>query len=52
VLEQTPLATQAARRRPLIESGQFPPRFALRHARKDADLIVEAATPRRPAYAS
>ena len=38
-----PLAAQAERRRPAIESGEYPPRFPLRLARKDADLIVEAA---------
>ena len=41
VLGRTALAEQAKRRRPAIESGQFPPRFPLRLARKDADLIVE-----------
>lgn len=43
VLGYSPLAAQAARRRPVIESGDFPPRFALALARKDADLIVAAA---------
>lgn len=43
VLEVTPLAAQARRRRAAIESGDFPPRFALRLARKDAELILEAA---------
>ncbi len=41
VLATTPLAAQAERRRPAIESGEFPPRFPLRLARKDADLIAE-----------
>jgi 3-hydroxyisobutyrate dehydrogenase-like beta-hydroxyacid dehydrogenase len=43
VLAATPLAEQAARRRPAIESGEYPPRFALSLARKDADLILDAA---------
>jgi 3-hydroxyisobutyrate dehydrogenase-like beta-hydroxyacid dehydrogenase len=43
VLVATPLAAQAERRRPAIESGDFPARFALRLARKDADLVVEAS---------
>ena len=43
VLGATPLAGQAARRRPAIETGTYPPRFALSLARKDAGLIAEAA---------
>jgi 3-hydroxyisobutyrate dehydrogenase-like beta-hydroxyacid dehydrogenase len=43
VLAATPLAAQAERRRPAVESGEYPPRFALSLARKDADLILEAA---------
>jgi 3-hydroxyisobutyrate dehydrogenase-like beta-hydroxyacid dehydrogenase len=43
VLAATPLAAQAERRRGAIESGEYPPRFALSLARKDADLIREAA---------
>jgi 3-hydroxyisobutyrate dehydrogenase-like beta-hydroxyacid dehydrogenase len=39
VLGTTALAAQAERRRPALESGEFPPRFPLRLARKDADLI-------------
>jgi 3-hydroxyisobutyrate dehydrogenase-like beta-hydroxyacid dehydrogenase len=42
VLAATPIAAQAERRRPAIESGEFPPRFALRLALKDANLILEA----------
>ena len=42
VLAQTPLASQAERRRPSIESGEFPRRFALSLALKDANLILEA----------
>jgi 3-hydroxyisobutyrate dehydrogenase len=43
VLAVTPLAEQATRRRPAIEAGAYPRRFALSLARKDADLISEAA---------
>ncbi|GAA1869870.1 NAD(P)-dependent oxidoreductase [Asanoa iriomotensis] len=43
VLGLTPLAAQAARRRPALEKDDFPARFALAMARKDADLVVEAA---------
>ena len=43
VLGRTTLADQAERRRPAVESGEYPPRFALYLARKDADLILEAA---------
>jgi 3-hydroxyisobutyrate dehydrogenase-like beta-hydroxyacid dehydrogenase len=43
VLAGTPLAAQAERRRPAVESGEYPPRFALSLALKDADLILEAA---------
>jgi 3-hydroxyisobutyrate dehydrogenase/2-hydroxy-3-oxopropionate reductase len=40
VLGRTALAEQAERRRSALESGEFPPRFPLRLARKDADLIA------------
>jgi len=43
VLAGTPLAAQAERRRRAIESGEFPARFSLALARKDADLIAAAA---------
>ena len=43
-LAATPLAEQARRRRGAVESGDYPKRFALSLARKDADLIVEAAS--------
>jgi 3-hydroxyisobutyrate dehydrogenase len=43
VLAATPLAAQAERRRQSIESGDYPPRFALSLARKDADLVLAAA---------
>jgi 3-hydroxyisobutyrate dehydrogenase/2-hydroxy-3-oxopropionate reductase len=42
VLAATPLAAQAERRRPAIESGDYPPRFGLSLARKDADLVLAA----------
>lgn len=44
VLAATPLAAQAERRRPAIETGEYPARFRLSLARKDANLIAEAAT--------
>lgn len=43
VLAATPLAAQAERRRSAIEAADFAPRFPLPLARKDADLIAEAA---------
>ncbi|HEY5988904.1 MAG TPA: PhzF family phenazine biosynthesis isomerase, partial [Streptosporangiaceae bacterium] len=43
VLAVTPLAGQAARRRESIETADYPRRFALTLARKDADLIRQAA---------
>lgn len=44
VLGRTALAQQAERRRPAVESGEYPSRFALYLARKDAELILDAAT--------
>jgi 3-hydroxyisobutyrate dehydrogenase-like beta-hydroxyacid dehydrogenase len=44
VLAATPLAGQAERRRESVESGDYPPRFALYLARKDAELVVAAAS--------
>jgi 3-hydroxyisobutyrate dehydrogenase/2-hydroxy-3-oxopropionate reductase len=41
VLATTALAAQAERRRLALESHDYPPRFPLRLARKDADLIAE-----------
>jgi 3-hydroxyisobutyrate dehydrogenase/2-hydroxy-3-oxopropionate reductase len=41
VLAKTPLADQAARRRTTFERGEYPPRFPMRLARKDADLVGE-----------
>ena len=43
ILDATPLGEQAKRRRPAFESGEYPPRFSVSLARKDADLILEAA---------
>jgi HAD superfamily hydrolase (TIGR01450 family) len=44
VLVATPLCAQAVRRRPAITAGDYPPRFSLALARKDAELIRAAAT--------
>jgi 3-hydroxyisobutyrate dehydrogenase/2-hydroxy-3-oxopropionate reductase len=44
VLAATPLAAQAERRRPAIEAGKHPGGFALLLARKDAGLVMDAAT--------
>ena len=43
VLAATPLASQAERRRPAIESDDYPPRYTLALALKDAGLIIKAA---------
>jgi len=43
VLAATPIGSQAERRRAAIESGEFPPRFPIRLARKDADLVADSA---------
>ena len=43
VLLASPVAAQAERRRGPLESGEFPLRFALGLARKDADLVLAAA---------
>lgn len=43
VLAGTPLAAQAERRRPYIETGEYPLRFRLSLAVKDADLILDTA---------
>jgi 3-hydroxyisobutyrate dehydrogenase-like beta-hydroxyacid dehydrogenase len=42
VLAKTSLAGQVDRRRASIESGDYPPRFKLSLARKDADLVLDA----------
>jgi 3-hydroxyisobutyrate dehydrogenase-like beta-hydroxyacid dehydrogenase len=43
VLAWTPLAAQAERRREPLTTGEFPRRFHLALARKDAELVSEAA---------
>lgn len=43
VLAASPLSAQAERRRGPLESGEFPLRFGLALARKDADLVLAAA---------
>ena len=43
VLSATPLAAQAERRREAFETGEYPLRFALALALKDAELISAAA---------
>jgi 3-hydroxyisobutyrate dehydrogenase len=43
VLSWTPLSAQAERRRQPITTGEFPRRFDLALAAKDARLILEAA---------
>jgi 3-hydroxyisobutyrate dehydrogenase-like beta-hydroxyacid dehydrogenase len=43
VLAATPIAAQAKRRREPFETGDYPLRFTLSLARKDADLITAAA---------
>ncbi len=44
VLSATPLGAQAERRRPALEAEELPLRFGLALARKDADLVLAAAT--------
>ena len=43
VLSSTPVAAQAERRRQAVESGDYPLRFALSLALKDAGLVADAA---------
>ena len=43
ILAATPIAVQAERRRPALDSGEYPPRFSLSLARKDAELVADAA---------
>jgi 3-hydroxyisobutyrate dehydrogenase-like beta-hydroxyacid dehydrogenase len=52
VLGTTALAAQAERRRPALEANDFPPRFALALARKDADLVSAAGPDLRVAQAA
>lgn len=43
VLSASPVGSQADRRRAAVMSGEFPLRFAMSLARKDADLVATAA---------
>jgi len=43
VLARSPLGEVAKRRRGAFEAGEYPPRFALSLAHKDAELVVAAA---------
>jgi 3-hydroxyisobutyrate dehydrogenase len=52
VLAATALAPAAERRRAAIESGDYPPRFPLALARKDADLIAATGVDLRVAEAA
>jgi 3-hydroxyisobutyrate dehydrogenase len=52
VLAATPIAAQAERRRAALEANDYPPRFPLSLARKDADLISAAAPELRLAQAA
>jgi 3-hydroxyisobutyrate dehydrogenase-like beta-hydroxyacid dehydrogenase len=51
VLATTPVAAQAERRRAALEANDYPPRFPLSLARKDADLVTAAAPELRLAQA-
>jgi 3-hydroxyisobutyrate dehydrogenase-like beta-hydroxyacid dehydrogenase len=42
-IETGPIAQQARRRRSMIDAGDYPPRFTLSLARKDAGLVLDAA---------
>jgi 3-hydroxyisobutyrate dehydrogenase-like beta-hydroxyacid dehydrogenase len=44
LLSATPLAQQLQRRRPSLESNEFPPRFRLALARKDGELLSALAS--------
>jgi 3-hydroxyisobutyrate dehydrogenase-like beta-hydroxyacid dehydrogenase len=52
VLSATPIAAQAERRRESLDANEFPPRFTLALARKDADLVSAAASDLRVAQAA
>ena len=43
ILEATPLSAQAQRRKPAVLSGDYPKRFSLALARKDAHLVSDSA---------
>jgi 3-hydroxyisobutyrate dehydrogenase/2-hydroxy-3-oxopropionate reductase len=44
VLSRSPLGEQAKRRRKAFEAGDYPPRFPLSLAHKDAELVAALAT--------
>src|SRR2546423_3532824 len=52
VLAATPIAQQAERRRAALEADDYPPRFPLSLAPKDADLVAAAAPELRLAEAA
>ena len=52
VLAATPIAAQAERRRSVIEANDYPPRFPLALAHKDAELVTAAAPELRLAEAA
>jgi len=52
VLAATPIAAAAARRREALETNDYPPRFPLSLARKDAELVSGAAPNLRLAEAA
>jgi 3-hydroxyisobutyrate dehydrogenase-like beta-hydroxyacid dehydrogenase len=52
VFATTPIAAQAERRREALEQNEFPPRFPLSLARKDAELVAAAAADLRLAQAA
>jgi 3-hydroxyisobutyrate dehydrogenase/2-hydroxy-3-oxopropionate reductase len=52
VLATTPIAAVAERRREAVEANEFPPRFPLSLAHKDAELVVAAAADLRLAQAA
>lgn len=52
VLGVTPLAAQAERRRPVLDADEFPARFRLSLARKDADLLQDASEIELPLLAA
>ena len=52
VLAATPIAAQAERRRAAVETNDYPPRFQLALAHKDAELVSEAAPELRLAQAA
>ena len=52
VLAATPVAAQAERRRAAVEANDYPPRFTLALAHKDAELVTAAAPELRLASAA